>query len=235
MTERLEEREAQRVLVTGFGPFPGVPVNPSAALAEAGVRHLRQHGQVAAEAHILMTDWEAGPQGLVSALNEMRPTHLIMLGVSHRAATLCIETLARNAMESVDVSGRHPATERIEHGGADIRHSRWPSRQIVRTLRRSGIAAVRSRHAGHYLCNRVLYEALRHREDAASDLQCCGFVHIPQTLAVPAELAESIDNRLSESARAARPTALTWPQAVRAVAIIVTATLAKPAPADQRR
>ena len=79
--------ERPRILLTGFGPFPGVPTNPSAWLAETlaeGLPAPDLHGRI--HVRIFPTEWQAA--GLVADLCEtLQPHVMIHFGVSEHAKT----------------------------------------------------------------------------------------------------------------------------------------------------
>ncbi|MEM7777240.1 MAG: peptidase C15 [Pseudomonadota bacterium] len=197
------------ILVSGFGPFPGVPVNPSAAVAAELARTADVDSLAGATvaALALDTDWHDGPARLQCTIKQRNPTAVVMFGVSRKARCVVIETLARNQMAAVDNRDRMPTASVIDSHGPRFRVTRcWPARQLVSQLRALGIPAIRSRNAGTYLCNRVLYDTLAACQHSPA-LKVCGFVHIPLGLV--------------ESAHPDRPCHLTWDQAVRAGQIVV--------------
>lgn len=176
---------ALEILVTGFGPFPGVPVNVSSSLAaEIAAALNSRKGHRIARSVSLPTDWVEGPAFCSKAIDELRPRHVLLLGVSRKARSLVIETLARNRMRAADAAGQVPETERIAADGPLFRTARWNSRRLVRAVRCKRLPAIRSRHAGTYLCNRLLYEVLSMRRERPW-LQTAGFMHIPASLADP--------------------------------------------------
>lgn len=201
------------ILITGFGPFPGVEVNISLALAAEAARALEAPRNTA-EAHavLLPTDWIEGPAVLRRALDELSPQCLLLFGVSRKARCVVVETLARNEMRAADASGRLPTADVIAPDGSRYQHSRWPARRLVRMIREAGIPAIRSRNAGSYLCNRVLYEALAGAKSQPT-LQTCGFVHFPAHLA---DKGGDPDQRIKSGKR------LSWDDAVRAAQLVAS-------------
>ena len=173
------------VLLTGFGPFPGHPLNVSGLLAE------RLAGSAAREFPgcrirfaTLPTEWQAGPRLLAQLIEELQPAISIHLGISRRARGFVIETRARNvAAQTCDAIGELPAEARLSGEGADVLASTWPAGRIVARLRRLGLPAVLSHDAGRYLCNAVLYHSLATLPSAPQALlPRRGFVHIPPSL-----------------------------------------------------
>lgn len=161
------------LLITGFGPFPGVPRNPSATLARRiGVLARPKVGGTPVRVLILRTTYAAIPAMLEPALAEA-PSAILMLGVAARARRVRVEIQGRNRTSRLfpDASGRIAARLTLEPDGPAARRS--PAAPFaLASLRRSGIAAIPSRDAGRYLCNATYFRALR---EGPTTL----FVHIP--------------------------------------------------------
>ena len=81
-----------RILLTGFGPFPGVPDNPSARLVKTLAR-IRSFAPRDCELHmqVLPTEWGAVGMLVPSLLNSLQPHVTIHFGVSQQARSLRIE------------------------------------------------------------------------------------------------------------------------------------------------
>jgi pyroglutamyl-peptidase len=164
-----------RLLVTGFGPFPGIPHNPSAEIARrvAGSPRWRTH-EVAAQALILPTTYAALDEVLEPALAREAPDALLMIGVAGRARRVRIERRALNraSILSPDAGGWRPdrLTLRDGHSARSLRKHPVPLRAA---MHRHGIACSISQNAGRYLCNAAYYRAL------ATPIPVL-FVHIPK-------------------------------------------------------
>ena len=99
---------AATILVTGFGPFPGAPYNPTGPLVERLAR-LRRPGlaDVKIVPHIFRTSYAIVDDELPKLIAKYKPDALLMFGLAPRARTLRIETRARNALAALpDISGR---------------------------------------------------------------------------------------------------------------------------------
>ena len=162
------------LLITGFGPFPGMPRNPAEALA----RHIRAHPRlrlgsaVPPRVLVMRTAYRSLDADLAPALAE-RPAAVLMLGVASRARRLRVEARARNRGSQLhpDASGRPAARLALDRHGPPARVSPHAARALA-TLRRHGLAVRPSVDAGHYLCNASYFLALA---------QACPvlFVHVP--------------------------------------------------------
>jgi pyroglutamyl-peptidase len=173
------------VLITGFGPFPGVPVNASGVLAtRLAAAARRRFSDAAIHAALLPTEWDRGPARAARWIARLKPSIVLHFGVSSEAAGFVIERRAVNAcVEYADGAGLFPALTVLDPDGPKRRMATLPVRLIVTRLRALGLPATASDDAGMYLCNAVLYGSL----GSASDLPLiAGFVHLPASLATGA-------------------------------------------------
>ena len=167
-----------RVLLTGFGPFPGASINPSAWLAETLPERVQDiDGEL--QARVLPTEW-AQVARLTPHLHETLQPHVtIHFGLSQRARGFRIERSAHNrASPRADASGVLPSSRIISPSGPDRRDTSLPANALAAALRQCGIEAAPSRSAGRYLCNFLYYLSLDHaaQRDGSPIVL---FVHIP--------------------------------------------------------
>lgn len=166
-----------RILVTGFRPFPGAPVNPTTAL----VRRLARRADLAADihlaVHVFATRYAVVDRALPRLLAKQRPDALVMFGVATRARAVRIETRARNRIGAhADAGGAIRGPGSILRGAPRDLPLRAPAVALLRAAGRGGLPARLSRNAGDYLCNYAFWQALcakRHRPALVA------FVHVP--------------------------------------------------------
>ena len=169
-----------RILVTGFGPFPGAPYNPTQPLV-ARLMRLRRPAfdDVERSSHIFPMTYNAVDRELPIALEQHRPDALLMFGLASRTPCLRIETRARNA---VTMLWPDAAQTRSRKGsiaeGADAQRFGPHTANLLRAARGTGIDARASRDAGSYLCNYLSWRAIE-AVDADSGPRLAAFVHIP--------------------------------------------------------
>lgn len=173
------DRSAPTILLTGFGPFPGVRVNASARLAQLLAKRARRRWT---QAHIvsatLPTEWSRGPDRLAGLWRRYTPTIALHFGVTGRAHGLEIETTARNiCLDSDDARGARPPASRHDDHGPTTCPSTLAAAEIVSALANAGIPGCLSDDAGTYLCNAILYRSLRHA--AACDVSHEATDHLP--------------------------------------------------------
>jgi pyroglutamyl-peptidase len=176
-------RRRSTILLTGFGPFPGVENNASALLATK-LAHLvaRRFPGHRVVARVLPTEWDAGPAYLARVYAREHPALALHFGVSQRAVGFVIETTARNLQNlEADGKGMKPSRTCVIDGGPETIACRVPAGEIVSRLTALGLAAVTSEDAGAYLCNAVYYRALALAADGGWETRI-GFVHVPANL-----------------------------------------------------
>jgi len=176
-------RRRDTILLTGFGPFPGVAENASQRLvpklAHLAARRFSAHRVVA---RILPTEWDRAPARLEELYRRERPKLVLHFGVSPQANAFVIETEAHNTCKAAaDAAGALPRDDTIVRGGPETLVARLPAQDIAHRLTALRVPAVTSRDAGSYLCNAILYQSLICAEQI-SEPDAVGFFHIPQTI-----------------------------------------------------
>jgi pyroglutamyl-peptidase len=169
-----------KVLLTGFGPFPGVPRNVSSSLdrrlAFEARRAMPDFRFVAA---VLPTEWTRAPQRLTELYDLHEPILALHFGVAPHMRGLRIETEARNFRRmSPDAAGAPPPTPRVCEEDVEYRAVTLDAESIVAHLGERGYSASLSKDAGGYLCNAVLYQSLIEAERRGGRCMA-GFIHIP--------------------------------------------------------
>lgn len=181
-----------RILVCAFGPFPGVPVNPSELLAGDLLR-LRRPALSGIEIvrEVLPTRWDALAH-LDARLEALDPDAVLLLGVAARRRSVSIERLAANAARAApDAARRHPPSRRLSAGGPPFLRSGVPAEPLANALRRAGIAAGPSRDAGRYLCNASYFHALGWSANTSGRRRPVLFVHLPRRDGRPAGVSRA--------------------------------------------
>ncbi|MCG6857895.1 MAG: pyroglutamyl-peptidase I [Salaquimonas sp.] len=188
-------REVPRILVTGFGPFPGAPQNPTQALVE----HLRAdppafEGLGAFHAECLDVDYEAIAPRLSAIGREFAPDIAIHFGLAASCSGFRLERVARNrhAQAQPDNRGALPASGAI-CAGPETLSSRLPLDAIAAALGNAGLPVEWSDDAGSYLCNTVMTLSLAHACECFAPLMS-GFVHVPLPGAGPEEDRMAFDD-----------------------------------------
>ena len=168
------------ILVNGFGPFPGAPINPTGPLV-ARLAKVRL-GRAKIVTHIFPTTYAAVDRDLPKLIARYRPDALLMFGLANKATTLRIETRARNALSRLkDAGGFVPPMRAIAPGRASALPLPTPSRLLLAAARAMYLPVEISNDAGDYLCNYLCWRAaLAARKSGGPRL--AAFVHVPPGL-----------------------------------------------------
>lgn len=173
-----------RLLMTGFEPFGGSDVNPSALVAAQLAREQWPGMSVSFRLLPVVTGIETGSARavLADAIAEVRPEVVVCFGESARATHVTFERVAVNLRDgSVDNAGVRCTDVSVDEGGPAAHFVTLPVRRMAAACEGEGVPAVLSTSAGTFLCNEVLYALLG---GAASGrwgfVRAAGFVHVPQ-------------------------------------------------------
>lgn len=156
-----------KLLVTGFEPWGSHALNPS--------------GEVARElgGEVLPVNFREADRVLKSLIARRKPDAILMLGLAESRKILTLEAVALN-VDHHEMAGKNQAWRRpILRGGPLAVEARLPLNDLQRRLKKAGIAAAISHHAGTFLCNHVFYRGLTWMDGP------CGFVHVPTFKALP--------------------------------------------------
>ncbi len=165
------------VLVTGFEPFGGESINPSALAARA------LHGR-AIEGHevhaaVLPCVFGESVALLRREIRRLRPSLVVCVGQAGGRAAIGVERVAINVDDAriPDNAGASPIDAPIAPRGPVAYWSTLPIKSIVAALRAGGLPAEVSQSAGTFVCNHVFY-GLMHTLKRRSGVRG-GFVHVP--------------------------------------------------------
>lgn len=165
------------ILLTGFEPFAGDDLNPSAAIAKAldgaliGAHRVRSC--------ILPCAFGTSLQALEQALQTLAPELVISLGQAGGRAEISVERVAINVDDAriPDNAGAQPVDVPVLASGPAAYFSSLPIKALVAGLREAGIPASVSQTAGTFVCNHVFY-GLMHACALRPGVQA-GFIHVP--------------------------------------------------------
>ena len=194
----LAERSGRRVriLLTGFGRFPGAPANPSAAIAaaiaHAARRRLDRCG-IELMTAILPVDFAEIADVFAGHLAAAKPNAVLHLGLAARRQALTVETRAKNRLSQLhpDAARRVPARPAVIAEAPDYRKVRLPVERLAAAMSRTGAPTRLSNDAGAYVCNAMLYRTL------ATSVPLAGFIHVPS----PRPVHRPLSRRRAGSAR----------------------------------
>ncbi len=172
--------EPLRLLITGFGPFPGAPFNPTEPLVARLLRLRRPAlSEVELVGHIFPVTYRDVDQQLPNLLASHRPHALLMFGLATRTSYLRIETRARNAVTTLwPDAGRAKPRKGSIAGGRDSLAFGPHTTKLLRAAAATDVDARSSRNAGSYLCNYLSWRAIEATSCEAGPL-LAAFVHVP--------------------------------------------------------
>lgn len=188
-----DHRAHPTVLVTGFEPFAGAPVNPSGEVA----RRLAElgHPDCRIVADVLPVSFARAASLLAAAIEAHDPDIVIALGLAESRHAITPERVAINLADAriADNDGDQPRDAPIEPNGPAARFTGLPVKAIAHDIDAAGIEADVSLSAGSYVCNHVFYELMGIVEQravaaptevggaAAARPLRAGFIHVPAT------------------------------------------------------
>ena len=165
------------MLLTGFESYGGRSLNPSEQVVKrldgAEICGARVIGRTLPVAYADLGD------RIAALIEEVRPRAVICLGLWPGTPVLRLERIAVNIADfeipdNVGLMTRGPVVE----GGVDAYPSTLPIHAIHDRLLAAGIPARLSGSAGTFLCNALMYHALRNCAEHAPASRC-GFIHLP--------------------------------------------------------
>ena len=170
-----------RILITGFGPFPGAPYNPTEPLVARLLRLRRPIlGDVELSGHVFPVTYGDVDRQLPDLLATLRPHALLMFGLATRTPHIRIEARARNAVTTLWPDAGHTRVRKGSiSGGADALTFGPHTARLLRAAVGTGIDARVSRDAGSYLCNYLSWRAIEAGR-GANGPRLAAFVHIPR-------------------------------------------------------
>lgn len=173
---------SKKILITGFGPFPGIDENPCTALIDSLAKAF--NGSVNGH-HIefmhLETSYHDGLQSFREKLSSYQPDLTICFGVHGGADGFRLERVARNQanIAAADACGYTPILPVLEQQGHAEYVSKLPLEAIKEALDKVHIDNHINEDAGSYLCNASFYYLMRYLE-TQNPSAVGGFIHIPK-------------------------------------------------------
>ncbi|MEZ3434692.1 MAG: pyroglutamyl-peptidase I [Lachnospiraceae bacterium] len=166
-----------KVLVTGFDPFGGEPVNP----AFEAVKMLPDEiaGAEIIKLEIPTVFSKCGP-AVEEGIKKYEPDVVINVGQAGGRSCVTIEQVGINLAEAriPDNAGEQPSDEALQEDGAPAYYATIPVKAIVKNIRDHGIPCHISYTAGTYVCNCIMYNVLHMAATKYTNIRA-GFIHVP--------------------------------------------------------
>ena len=165
----------KKLLVTGFDPFGGQPVNPA---REAVLRLPDTVGGYEIIKLEIPTVFGMAAETVLKVAEELRPHAILCVGQAGGRSAVTPEVVAINLREASipDNAGNSPVNTPVTENAPAAYFSTLPVRDMVRAVKERGIPCALSYTAGTFVCNDLLYTLLHRYRD--TDVKV-GFVHIP--------------------------------------------------------
>ena len=165
------------VLVTGFEPFGGERVNPSALAAQA--LHGREIAKRRVIGVVLPCVFGKSQATLRREIQRLRPELIICTGQDGGRAEIAVESISLNIMDAniPDNDGNRPIAQPVVRTGPAAYWSTLPVKAIADALRTADLPVKVSYSAGTFVCNYVFYGLMRTL--ARSQAGRGGFIHVP--------------------------------------------------------
>jgi pyroglutamyl-peptidase len=186
---------AAKVLVTGFAPFGGEPVNPSWQVVESLPATI---GGVKIAKCLVPTEFRRAIAAVAEAIEAEQPDVVLCLGQAGGRFRMSVERIGINIDDAAiaDNAGAQPIDEPIAQPGPAAYFVTVPVKAMVEAMRAAGVPAEVSNSAGTFVCNHLLYGVLHYL--AAQGLATrAGFIHVPyaeeQVLDKPGKPAMAIE------------------------------------------
>ena len=166
-----------RVLVTGFDPFGGEPVNP--AFEAVNMLPDEIAGAEIIKLEIQTVFSKCGP-AVEEGIKKYEPDIVINVGQAGGRSCVTIEQVAVNLAEAriPDNDGEQPSDEPVQKDGAPAYYATIPVKAIVKNIRDHGIPCHISYTAGTYVCNCIMYNVLHMAATKYTNIRA-GFIHVP--------------------------------------------------------
>jgi pyroglutamyl-peptidase len=167
------------VLLTGFEPFGGQPVNPSWQAVQA------LHGETVAGCTIVgaqvPTIFGQALPALRANLRQHRPTLVLCVGQAGGRGALSLERVAINVNDARirDNAGEQPIDTPVVAGGPVGYFTSLPIKAMLQALLDAGVRAEVSQTAGTFVCNHVFYGLMHELAQAQWQGVRGGMVHVP--------------------------------------------------------
>ena len=166
-----------KVLLTGFDPFGGEPVNP----AEEAVKMVRDNINGAEVIKITIPTVQGkSVEAIEKAIEAHNPDIVISVGQAGGRFGITPERVAINIDDAriEDNEGNQPTDKVIEADGQPAYFSNLPIKAMVKHMNDNNIPASLSNTAGTFVCNHVMYGILYMIDKKYPNIKG-GFIHIP--------------------------------------------------------
>lgn len=166
-----------KILLTGFDPFGGEPINPA---WEAVKRVSDRLDDIEVIKLMVPTVFYKSIETVQKKMEEVKPDMVLCIGQAGGRFDLCPEFVAINLNDAriPDNEGNQPLEGAIFEDGQTAYFTNLPVKAMVQEIKKAGIPASVSFTAGTYVCNHLMYGLLYTIEKQYPTVRG-GFMHVP--------------------------------------------------------
>ncbi|MEH7304060.1 pyroglutamyl-peptidase I [Neobacillus drentensis] len=168
----------KKILITGFDPFGGEPVNP--ALEAVKILHGKEIAGYEVVTREIPTVFGRAISRLKESIDELYPDMVICVGQAGGRSTITPERVAINVDDAriPDNENNQPIDAEIVPDGPTAYFSNLPVKAMVQKMTENGIPASVSNTAGTFVCNHTFYGLMNYIDTSSKNIRG-GFIHIP--------------------------------------------------------
>ena len=168
----------KKILLTAFEPFLDLEENLSSSAVRAFKN--RRPKSLRVKKLILPTSYRRAEELILAAMEKEKPDGVVSFGVALNSPAVRVERFALNIddAEERDVDGASPKGRPISRRAPAAYRTDVKVERIRSALKRKGIPAVVSNHAGAYVCNHLYFTVLREIREAPLETKAV-FIHLP--------------------------------------------------------
>ena len=165
----------KKLLITGFDPFGGDPINIS---WEAVRRLPNTVGDYALCKLLIPTVFGAAAEVVLEYASQYSPDVILCVGQAGGRSDVTPERIGINIRSAriPDNDGNQPTEQPVIPGGPDGLFATVPVKAMADAITAAGLPGSVSNAAGTFVCNDTLYSLLHHYRD--TDVRV-GFIHVP--------------------------------------------------------
>ncbi|MGN0715490.1 MAG: pyroglutamyl-peptidase I [Anaerovoracaceae bacterium] len=166
-----------KVLVTGFEPFDGEPLNPALEAVNKLPSEIAEAEIIKAVIPVVFS--KAG-KVLADEIEKWRPDIVLCVGQAGGDPVISVERVAINIMDAriPDNEGCQPVDVPVDSDGENAYFASLPIKAIVSSMNQAGVPAQLSFSAGSFVCNALMYHLL-YLIDKKYPQMKGGFIHVP--------------------------------------------------------
>ncbi|WP_086349292.1 pyroglutamyl-peptidase I [Candidatus Enterococcus clewellii] len=166
-----------KILVTGFDPFGGEPINPALEAVKGLADTISGAEIIKLE---IPTVFGKSAEVVRKAILEHQPDVVLNIGQAGGRFAPSPERVAINVDDAriPDNEGNQPVDEAIQTDGEPAYFTQLPIKAMVAAMKEAGFPAVVSNTAGTFVCNHIMYQ-VQYMIDKEFPNMTGGFIHVP--------------------------------------------------------